>query len=66
MATISNRRRDRALEDAEWASLSPDQRQDQLMTELIEEVTRIRQIVVAWWWLFWIGVTVVTLGVLFG
>lgn len=53
-------------EDQEWAALSPDRRQEHLMAELIGEVVRIRQIVVAWWWLLWIGAAVVGLAVILG
>lgn len=66
MATVWRRRDADTREDAEWAGLSPSERQEQLLAELIGETVRIRQIVVAWWWLLWLGVVIVGLSVIFG
>lgn len=66
MATVWRRRNAETREDADWASLPADERQEQLLAELVGEAVRIRQIVVAWWWLFWLGVVIVGLSVIFG
>ena len=61
---MSDRGRQRRAEDAEWAALEPSQRHEKLMAELIGEVRRIRQIVVAAWVLTWISVAIVVLSAL--
>ncbi len=50
--------------DEGYEAMSPEDRQEWLLAQIAGDLQTVRKIVVAWWWLVWIGVAITVVAAL--